>query len=92
MRQPPDMSFVGFFIMVVVNPRPWRMLPAFASNVLGSISSSSSYAASRASSSTSSAIESSSMYFSRRATFSLAEATMNSTALTSDGSASPRTR
>ena len=39
---PPDMSLVGRAIICCENPRPWRIEPALASNVLGSISSSSS--------------------------------------------------
>lgn len=90
--QPPDISFVGFFIIVWLNPRPCKILPALVSNVLGSSSSSSSYVDSRARSSTSSAAVSSSIRASSLATFAFAEATIKSTALTSDGSASPRTR
>ena len=35
-RHPPDMSFVGRAIICCEKPRPWRIEPALASNVLGS--------------------------------------------------------
>mmetsp|Transcript_11316 Transcript_11316/g.52579 ORF Transcript_11316/g.52579 Transcript_11316/m.52579 type:complete len:104 (+) Transcript_11316:835-1146(+) len=40
MRQPPDMSLVGLWIIICVNPRAWRSSEALDSKVLGSISSS----------------------------------------------------
>lgn len=90
-RHPPDMSFVGFFIISWLKPKPCKRDPALASNVEGSISSSSSDLSSSPTSSTMSAVIISSISRSNLATLSLAELTMKSIALTSEGSASPET-